>query len=178
MERRVYLDNHATTPVDPRVLEAMLPYFGSKFGNAASRSHSFGWEAEKAVDLARSRVAALAGAEPREIVFTSGATESNNLAIKGAAEACRSRGSHIVTMSTEHPSVLDSVRHLERQGCAVTILPPDHDGRLALDRLHDALHPETVLVSVMYANNEIGVIQPVAEIGDICRQRGVLYHCD
>ena len=174
----VYFDHHATTPVDPRVLEAMLPYFGARFGNAASRSHAFGWEAEKAVELARKRVAALAGAEPREIVFTSGATESNNLAIKGVMEAYRSKGNHLVTMATEHPSVLDTVRHLERQGCALAILPPEPDGLLSLDRLRRAIRPDTVLVSVMYANNEIGVIQPVREIGAICHEMGALYHCD
>jgi cysteine desulfurase len=172
------MDHHATTPVDPRVLEAMLPYFGARFGNAASRSHALGWEAEKAVDLARKRVAALAGAGPREIVFTSGATESNNLAIKGVMEAYRPKGNHVITMATEHPSVLDTVRHLERQGCAVTVLPPERDGLLPLERLRAAIRPETVLVSVMYANNEIGVIQPVREIGAICRERGALYHCD
>lgn len=156
----------------------MLPYFSARFGNAASRSHAFGWAAEKAVDLARKRVAALAGAEPREIVFTSGATESNNLALKGAMEVYRSRGNHLITVATEHPSVLDSVRHLERQGCAATVLPPERDGLLDLDRLRAAIRPETVLVSVMYANNEIGVVQPVREIAAICRERGVLFHSD
>jgi cysteine desulfurase len=178
MRPPVYLDNHSTTPVDPRVLEAMLPYFGASFGNAASRSHSFGWEAEKAVALARKRVAELAGAEPREIVFTSGATESNNLAIKGALEACRARGNHIVTMATEHRSVLDPIRRLETSGVEVTVLPPEPDGRLDLDRLRDAIRPDTVLVSVMYANNEIGAIQPAPEIGAICREKGALFHCD
>jgi cysteine desulfurase len=174
----IYLDNHATTPVDPRVLEAMLPYFGPKFGNAASRGHRFGWEAEKAVDLARRRVAHLAGATPREIVFTSGATESDNLALKGAMEAGRSKGNHLVTMATEHKAVLDAVKHLERQGCRATILPPGPDGLLDLDSLRAALRPETVVVSVMYANNEIGVIQPVAAIGALCHERGVLFHSD
>jgi cysteine desulfurase len=178
MRQTIYLDHHATTPVDPRVLEAMLPWFGAKFGNAASRSHSLGWEAEKAVDLARKRVSALAGADPREIVFTSGATESNNLAIKGVMEAHRAKGNHAITMSTEHPSVLDSFRHLEHRGCDVTVLPPERDGRLDPGRLRRAIRPETVLVSVMWANNEIGVIQPVHEIGAICREAGVLFHCD
>jgi cysteine desulfurase len=178
MHPPVYLDYHATTPLDPRVLEFMLPYLGAKFGNAASRSHSFGWEAEKAVEIARKRVAALAGAQPREIVFTSGATESNNLAIKGVLESARGRGGHIVTMATEHHAVLDPIRHLELQGAKVTVLPPESDGRLDLDRLRAALVPETVLVSVMWANNEIGVIQPVREIGEICREHGVLFHCD
>jgi cysteine desulfurase len=174
----VYLDHHATTPVDPRVLAAMLPFFGPKFGNAASRSHRFGWEAEQAVEFARKRVAALAGATPREIVFTSGATESNNLAIKGVVEAHRNAGNHIVSMATEHRAVLDPVRHLERSGSAVTVLSPCHDGLIDLDRLRAAIRPETLLVSVMYANNEIGVIQPIAEIGAICRDRGLLFHCD
>jgi cysteine desulfurase len=174
----VYLDHHATTPVDPRVLAAMLPFFGPKFGNAASRSHRFGWEAEQAVEFARKRVASLAGATPPEIVFTSGATESNNLAIKGVAEAYRTAGNHIVTMATEHPSVLDPVRHLARLGLAATVLPPRRDGLLDLDRLRAAIRAETLLVSVMYANNETGVIQPVREIAAICRENGVLFHCD
>jgi cysteine desulfurase len=173
----VYLDNHATTPVDPRVLEAMLPFFGAKFGNAASRSHSFGWEAGKSVERARRRIADLAGADPREIVFTSGATESNNLALKGVVEA-NGGGGHIVTMSTEHRAVLDPTRHLERLGCRLTVLAPRADGRIDLDQLRAAVANDTVLVSVMYANNEIGVIQPVREIGGICRQAGVLFHCD
>ena len=176
--RRIYLDHHATTPVDPRVLEAMLPYFGPKFGNAASRSHIFGWEAEKAVDAARQSVGRLAGAAPREIVFTSGATESINLALKGAAEAYGSRGDHIVTLATEHHAVLDTVRWLGRRHWRVTELRPRPDGLVDLTELESAILPETVLVSVMYANNEIGVIQPVREIGEICRQKGVLFFCD
>ena len=155
----------------------MLPFFSARFGNAASRSHSYGWEAGKAVDRARQRIAGLAGATPREIVFTSGATESNNLAIKGAVEANAERG-HIVTMATEHRAVLDPIRHLERMGCRLTELPPLPDGRLDLDQLRAAIADDTILVSVMYANNEIGVIQPVREIGRICRDRGVLFHCD
>jgi cysteine desulfurase len=170
MHKPVYLDHHATTPVDPRVLEAMLPYFGPKFGNAASRSHVFGWEAEKAVDAARKRVAELAGASPREIVFTSGATESNNLAIKGAGAR------HIVTMSTEHRAVLDPAA---RSGARVTALAPQPDGLIDLDALRNAIDPgEPTLVSVMAANNEIGVIQPVREIGAICRERSAVFHCD
>jgi cysteine desulfurase len=176
--RAVYLDHHATTPVDPRVLAAMLPFFGPKFGNAASRSHRFGWEAEQAVEFARKRVAALAGASPREIVFTSGATESDNLAIKGVVEAYRAQGNHIVTIATEHQAVLDPVRHLERLGSSATVLAPRRDGLIDLDRLRAAIRPETLLVSVMYANNETGVIQPVSEIGAICREKGVLFHCD
>jgi cysteine desulfurase len=178
VDHPIYLDNHATTPVDPRVLDAMLPFFLSKFGNAASRSHSFGWEAEKAVDVARRRVAGLAGATAREIVFTSGATESDNLAIKGALEANRTKGNHLITVATEHPAVLDPVRHLEKLGAMATILPTDKDGLLDPALLRDAIRPETVLVSVMYANNEIGVVQPVREIGAICHERGVLFHCD
>ena len=178
MQRPIYLDHHATTPVDPRVLEAMLPFFGAKFGNAASRAHSFGWEAEKAVDLARKRVAGLAGAAAREIVFTSGATESDNLAIKGAMEACRSRGAHIVSMATEHQAVLDPIRRLERSGVEASILAPGGDGLLDLESLRAAIRPDTVLVSVMYANNETGVLQPIREIGAICRERGALFHCD
>jgi cysteine desulfurase len=177
MHAPVYLDHHATTPVDPRVLTAMLPYFGLNFGNAASRSHSFGWAAEKAVEYARKRIAHLAGAQPREIVFTSGATESDNLAIKGAAEGNPAR-SHFITMATEHQAVLDPLRHLERQGARVTVLAPRPDGLLDLDELRRAILPETLLVSVMFANNEIGVVQPVGEIGAICRERGVLFHCD
>src|SRR2546426_8826290 len=170
MHKPVYFDHHATTPVDPRVLEAMLPFFGPKFGNAASRTHSFGWEAEKAVDHARRRIAELAGATPREIVFTSGATESVNLAIKGAV----SRGRHVVVVATEHKAVLDTVKRLD----CVTIVPTGADGRVEPDSIREALRPETILVSVMYANNEIGVIQPVREIGELCHERGVLYHCD
>ncbi|HKE22311.1 MAG TPA: IscS subfamily cysteine desulfurase [Bryobacteraceae bacterium] len=178
MHPPVYLDYHATTPVDPRVLEAMLPYFSERFGNAASRSHRFGWEAEKAVEQARRRIAALAGALPREIVFTSGATESVNLALKGVMEAYRQRGNHLITMATEHKAVLDTVRRLERSGFAVTVLPCRPDGLLDPDCLERALRPATVLVSLMHANNEIGTIQPVAAVGELCRRHGVLFHCD
>jgi cysteine desulfurase len=174
----VYFDYHATTPVDKRVLDAMLPYFGQNFGNAASRSHSFGWMAEKAVERARQRVAELLGAAPREIVFTSGATESNNLALKGVWEACRSRGNHILTLATEHRSILDPVRHLEQLGADVTALLPCPDGLIDPEDVRRAIRPETVLVTVMYANNEIGVIQPVQEIAAICRGLGVLCHTD
>ena len=176
--RSIYLDHHATTPVDPRVLEAMLPYFTEKPGNAASASHSFGWEASSAVERARAQVAQLAGASPRDIVFTSGATESDNLALQGAMLAARVPQGHIVTMSTEHKAVLDTVRHLEHAGFHATVLSPEADGRLDLDLLRAAILPETVLVSVMYANNEVGTIQPVSEIGAICRERGALFHCD
>ncbi len=174
----IYLDHHATTPVDPRVLAAMLPYFTAKPGNPSSRSHSFGWEADRAVERARQRIASLAGAEPREIVFTSGATESNNLALKGAAEAYRAKGNHLVTMATEHKAVLDVIHHLEGAGFRNTILPPEPDGRINLELLRAAILPETILVSVMFANNEIGTIQPIREIGEICRQKDVLFHCD
>ncbi len=176
MRKPVYLDYHATTPVDGRVLERMLPYFTERFGNAAS-GHRYGWEAEAAVERARRQVAALAGAEPREIVFTSGATESDNLAIKGAIGAAGGRG-HIVTVASEHRAVLDSVHRVEERGCRATVLQPRHDGRVDLEELRRAIHAETVLVSVMYANNEIGVIQPVAEIAAICREKGVLFHSD
>jgi cysteine desulfurase len=174
----VYFDNQSTTQVDPRVLEAMLPYFDRRFGNPASRSHRFGWEAEKGVEQARNRVAALAGAVPAEIVFTSGATESNNLALKGVWEAYGSPGNHIVSMETEHRAVLDPLRHLERVGARLTLLPPREDGLIDLDRLREAILPETIMVSVMHANNEIGVIQPVEEIGAICREAKILFHCD
>lgn len=178
MQKPVYLDNHATTPMDPRVLDRMLPFFKSKYGNAASRSHSFGWEAEKAVELARKRIAALAGATPREIVFTSGATESNNLAIKGVLEAGGGSEGAVVTVETEHRAVLDPVIRMAKLGHRLTVLPVGWDGLIDLDRLREAILPDTVLVSVMYANNEIGVVQPVREIGAICHERGVLFHCD
>jgi cysteine desulfurase len=178
LTKPVYFDHHATTPVDPRVLDAMLPYFREQFGNAASRSHAFGWAAEKAVERARRQVAELCGARTQEIVFTSGATESNNLAIKGAWEAYRDRGNHIIAMTTEHRAVLDPVRHLAAQGACTTLLPPRADGLLDLDRLREAIRPETVMVSVLYANNEIGVIQPIRDIAAICRERGALFHTD
>ena len=176
MHKPVYLDYQATTPVDPGVLERMLPFFGPKFGNAASRTHSFGWEAEKAVESARRRIAALAGATPREIVFTSGATESNNLAIKGLM-AAPGKG-HLVTVETEHRAVLDPVRRLRQAGHDMRVLPVRPDGLVDLDRLRENIRPDTLLVSVMFANNEIGVIQSIAEIGAICREKDVLFHCD
>jgi cysteine desulfurase len=174
----IYLDYHATTPVDPRALEAMLPYFSEHFGNAASKTHPFGWKADDAVEAARRQVAALIGASAKEIVFTSGATESNNLAVKGVAHAFRSRGNHIVTLTTEHKAVLDSCHHLEQEGFAVTYLGVGRDGIVDLDALRGAITDRTVLVSVMTANNEIGVLQPIAEIGAIARERGVLVHTD
>ncbi|MEO8131943.1 MAG: IscS subfamily cysteine desulfurase [Bryobacteraceae bacterium] len=178
MKKPVYLDNHATTPMDPRVLEAMLPYFTKVFGNAASRNHSFGWEAEEAVEKARKQIADLIGANPKEIVFTSGATESNNLAIKGVAEMYAEKGNHIITAATEHKAILDTCKKLEKEGCRVTYLPLKADGLVDLDMLREAITDKTILVSIMYANNEIGVIQPVAEIGAICKERGVLFHSD
>jgi cysteine desulfurase len=176
--RPVYLDFHATTPVDPRVLEAMLPYFTEHFGNPASRQHAYGWDAQKAVEAARQQVAALIGASAQEIIFTSGATESNNLAIKGVAHALRDRGDHIITVATEHKSVLDSCKRLEREGCRVTRLGVDAQGFIDLGELKAAITDRTVLVSVMAANNEIGVLQPMGEIGAITQDRGVLLHTD
>lgn len=174
----IYMDNHATTPVDPRVLETMLPYFTERFGNAASRNHAFGWQAEEAVEVARKQVAALIGATAKEIVFTSGATESDNLAIKGAALMYRPKGNHIVTVVTEHKAVLDTCKHLEADGFDVTYLPVGRDGLIDLDRLRASITDRTILVSIMAANNEVGVLQPIDEIGRITRERGVLFHTD
>ncbi|MCB9780357.1 MAG: IscS subfamily cysteine desulfurase [Alphaproteobacteria bacterium] len=174
----IYLDNQATTPVDPRVAEAMIPYLTQFFGNAASRNHSFGWAAEEAVEIAREELAALIGASPKEIVWTSGATESNNLAIKGAAHYYEKKGKHLITVATEHKAVLDSCHALEREGYEVTYLGVQPDGRIDLDELRGAIRDDTVLVSVMFANNEIGVLQPIKEIGAICRERGVVFHTD
>ncbi|HEY4742684.1 MAG: IscS subfamily cysteine desulfurase [Candidatus Acidiferrales bacterium] len=174
----VYMDNHATTPVDPRVLDAMLPYFTEKFGNAASRNHSFGWAGEEAVENARAQVAKLINASPKEIIFTSGATESNNLAIKGVAEMYREKGNHIITQVTEHKAVLDTCKRLEKYGYEVTYLPVEKDGRINLDDLRRAITPKTILISIMYANNEIGVIQPIEEIGKIAKEKGVFFHVD
>jgi cysteine desulfurase len=176
--RPVYLDYHATTPVDPRVLEAMLPFFSEDFGNPASRQHAYGWRADEAVEAARRQVAALIKASPREIAFTSGASESNNLAIKGCADGLRTEGDHIVTVATEHRSVLDSVKRLEAQGWRITRLGVQPDGRLDLDAVREAVTPKTVLVSVMAANNEIGVLQPLAEISAIVHAQGALLHTD
>jgi cysteine desulfurase len=178
MKTPIYLDNHATTRMDPRVLDAMLPYFTEHFGNAASRNHSFGWEAEQAVEKGRKQVADLIGANAREIIFTSGATESDNLAIKGVAEMYAEKGNHIITAATEHKAVLDTCKKLEKHGYRVTYLPVQGDGLVDLDMLRESITDKTILVSIMYANNEIGVIQPVAEIGKICRERGVLFHTD
>ncbi|HEY2497087.1 MAG TPA: IscS subfamily cysteine desulfurase [Candidatus Angelobacter sp.] len=174
----VYMDNHATTAVDPRVLEAMLPFFTSRFGNAASNSHSFGWEAAAAVEKARRQIATAIGVSPLEIVFTSGATESDNLAIKGVAKACREKGNHIITAESEHKAVLDTCKHLEKGGWRVTYLPVRNNGLIDLDQFKDALNDQTILVSIMAANNETGVLQPIEEIGRLCRERGVLFHSD
>ncbi|UDG82984.1 IscS subfamily cysteine desulfurase [Candidatus Vallotia lariciata] len=174
----IYMDYSATTPIDPRVVDKMIPYLREQFGNPASRSHTYGWEAERAVEQARKQVAAVVNADPREIIWTSGATESNNLALKGAANFYRSRGQHIVTVKTEHKSVLDTTRELERQGFKVTYLDVCENGLLDLEIFSAALRPDTVLVSVMYVNNEIGVIQDIAAIGDICRQKGIVFHVD
>ena len=178
MKLPIYLDNHATTKCDPRVVEAMLPYFSENFGNAASRNHSFGWIAEEGVELARKQIADLIGANTKEIVFTSGATESNNLAIKGVVEMYAERGNHIITAATEHKAILDTCKHLEKQGVRVTYLPLQGSGLVDLDMLRDAITDKTILVSIMYANNEIGVIQNVSEIGRICKEKNVLFHTD
>src|SRR6201998_1356855 len=174
----VYFDNHATTQVDPRVVDAMLPYFTDKFGNAASRNHEFGWKAEEAVEHARGQIAKLINATPKEIVFTSGATESTNLAIKGVAEMYREKGNHIITQVTEHKATLDTCKRLEKYGYEVTYLPVEKDGRINLDDLRRAITPKTILISIMYANNEIGVVQPIAEIGKIAKEKGVFFHVD
>jgi cysteine desulfurase len=174
----IYMDYSATTPIDPRVADAMIPYLREQFGNPASRSHQYGWSAEAAVENARKQVADLVGADPREIVWTSGATEGNNLAIKGAAQFYKTKGKHIVTVKTEHKAVLDVFRELERQGFEATYLEPGDNGLITVAQLEAALRPDTILVSVMFVNNEIGVIQPVAEIGELCRSKGIIYHCD
>jgi len=174
----LYLDYHATTPVDPRVLEKMLPYFTQNFGNSGSRNHAFGWKAEAAVEKAREQVAALIHATAKEILFTGGATESDNLAILGVAEMYKDKGKHIITCVTEHKAVLDPCKHLEENGYTVTWLGVDKNGQISLDELRNAITPETILVSIMHANNEIGTLQPVAEIGKLCKEKGVLFHTD
>ncbi len=178
MKLPIYLDYQATTPVDPRVLDCMLPYFNEQFGNAASRSHAFGWSAEEAVDKARKQIADLIGASPKEIVFTSGSTEAINLAIKGAAEMYESKGKHIVTTEVEHKAVLDTCKHLEKDGWSVTYVEPDGKGKVTAQQIADAIREDTVLVSVMWANNEIGTINPIREIGAICHEKGILFFTD
>src|SRR5947199_4641617 len=178
MKLPIYMDSHATTPVDPRVFEVMTPYFTDIFGNAASRNHSFGWQAEEAVEKARKQVADLVGATAKEIVFTSGATESNNLALKGVAEMYAEKGNHIITAATEHKAILDTCKRLEKNGARVTYLPVQQDGLIDLDMLREAITDKTILISIMYANNEIGVVQPVAEIGKIAKEKGILFHTD
>lgn len=177
-KKPVYLDYSATTPVDPRVAEQMIPWLTEMFGNPASRSHAFGWEAEEAVENARNEVAKLVNADSKEIVWTSGATESNNLAIKGAAHFYSTKGKHLITMKTEHKAVLDTMRELERQGFEVTYLNPLENGLVDMDVLKATIRPDTILVSVMFVNNEIGVIQPIAEIGELCREKGIIFHVD
>jgi cysteine desulfurase len=174
----IYMDYSATTPVDPRVADKMIPYLREQFGNPASRSHMYGWSAEKAVEEAREEVAKLVNADPREIIWTSGATEGNNLAIKGAAHFYQTKGKHIITVKTEHKAVLDTVRELERQGFEATYLQPGDDGLITVQQLADAIRPDTILVSVMWVNNEIGVIQPIDEIGELCRSKGIIFHSD
>ncbi|MYM36115.1 IscS subfamily cysteine desulfurase [Duganella sp. FT94W] len=174
----IYMDYSATTPIDPRVADAMIPYLREQFGNPASRSHMYGWTAEKAVEEARANVAALVNADPREIIWTSGATESNNLAIKGAAQFYKTKGKHIITVKTEHKAVLDTVRELERQGFEATYLEPQDNGLITIEQLTAAIRPDTILISVMLVNNEIGVIQPIDEIGELCRSKGIIFHCD
>jgi cysteine desulfurase len=174
----IYMDYSATTPIDPRVADKMIPYLREQFGNPASRSHMYGWTAEKAVEEARAQVAALVHADPREIIWTSGATEGNNLALKGAAHFYKTRGKHIITVKTEHKAVLDTVRELERQGFEATYLQPQDNGLITVEQLAEAIRPDTILVSVMLVNNEIGVIQPIDEIGELCRSKNIIFHCD
>src|SRR3569832_488690 len=174
----IYMDYSATTPVDPRVADKMIPYLREQFGNPASRSHMYGWSAEKAVEEAREQVAALVNADPREIIWTSGAFESNNQAIKGAAHFYKTKGKHIITVKTEHKAVLDSVRELEREGFEATYLQPQDNGLITIAQLEAAIRPDTILVSVMLVNNEIGVIQPIDEIGELCRSKGIIFHSD
>ncbi len=174
----IYMDYSATTPIDPRVADKMIPYLREQFGNPASRSHMYGWTAEAAVEEARAHVAALVGADPREIIWTSGATESNNLALKGAAQFYKTKGRHIITVKTEHKAVLDTVRELERIGFDATYLEPQANGLITVEQLEAAIRPDTILVSVMLVNNEIGVIQPIEAIGAVCRAKGIIFHCD
>jgi cysteine desulfurase len=178
MKRPIYMDNHSTTPLDPRVLEAMMPYLTDHFGNAASRSHAFGWESEEAVEKARLQIAQLIGANPKEIVFTSGATESINVSLKGAAEMYAEKGNHIITVTTEHKATIDSAKSLEKHGCEITFLPVDNFAMVDIEAVRAAITPKTILISVMHANNEVGTIQPIAEIGKLAKEKGILFHVD
>lgn len=178
MKLPIYLDNHSTTPCDPRVVETMLPYFSEKFGNAASRNHTFGWEAEEAVEKARKQIADLIHADAKEIIFTSGATESDNLALQGVVEMYREKGDHVITSATEHRAVIDTAKYLEKKGIKVTFLPVDKTGMVSPDDVRNAITDKTILISVMLANNEIGTINPVAAIGKVAKEKGVLFHCD
>ena len=178
MKLPIYMDNHSTTPCDPRVLEAMLPYFTEKFGNASSRNHTFGWEAEEGVDRARRQIARLVNADAKELVFTSGATESDNLALKGVVEMYKQKGNHIITSSTEHRAVLDTAKALEKKGINVTFLPVDKTGRVNPEDVRGAITDQTILISIMLANNEIGTINPIKDIGKIAKEKGILFHCD
>ena len=176
--QQIYLDNQATTPLDPKVFSAMEPWFTEKFGNASSRNHTYGWEAEEAVEIARESVAATIGALPKEIIFTSGATEANNIALQGAAKSYQDQGRHIITVKTEHKAVMDVCQHLSKDGFDITYLPIDKDGILDLNKFEDAIRDDTILASVMHVNNEIGVIQPIKELGAICKNRGIIFHVD
>ncbi len=178
MKFPIFMDNHSTTQMDPRVLEAMVPYFIEKFGNAASRNHQFGWEAEEAVEVARAQIAKLIHCDPKELVFTSGATESDNLALRGVVEMYKDKGNHVITCMTEHRAVLDTCKALEKRGIAVTYLPVEKDGRVKHEEVRKAITDKTILISVMLANNEIGTIHPIAEIGKIAKEKGILFHCD
>lgn len=178
MQLPIYLDNNSTTKCDPRVFEAMTPFFIEDYGNAASKSHAYGWKTEEAVDYAREQIAKIIGANSKEIIFTSGATESNNLALKGVYEMYAAKGNHFITVSTEHKAILDACKHLEKLGAEVTYLPVAEDGLVTVDQIREAIKPNTVLVSVMYANNELGVIQPIREIGALCKEHGILFHTD
>ncbi len=176
--QQIYLDNQATTPLDPKVFSAMEPWFTEKFGNASSRNHTYGWEAEEAVEIARESVAATIGALPKEIIFTSGATEANNIALQGAAKSYQDQGRHIITVKTEHKAVMDVCQHLSKDGFDITYLPVDKDGILDLNKFEDAIRDDTILASVMHVNNEIGVIQPIKELGAICKNKGIIFHVD
>ena len=176
--KQIYLDNQATTPIDPKVFSAMEPWLKDKFGNAASRNHPYGWEAEEAVEISRESVAAIIGALPKEIIFTSGATEANNLALQGVSKSYHEKGKHIITVKTEHKAILDVCDHLEKEGFEITRLPVQVDGLLDMNKFEDSIRSDTILVSVMHANNEIGVIQPIEEIGTICKKKDIIFHVD